>query len=57
MLTALQCLAKAIEMDAKAAVFDRAEYRAEYAALATGWRDLAAIARQQDRFAAALESN
>ena len=56
MLTALQCLAKAIEMDAKAAVFDRAEYRAQYAALATDWRDLAAFARQQDRFATTLET-
>jgi len=43
-------------MDANAAVFDRAEYRAEYAALATDWRDLAVIARQQDRYATALET-
>ncbi len=57
MLNALQCLAKVIEMDAKAAVSETAEYRSEYAALAKNWRHLAAMARYQDSFAATLETS
>ena len=40
MRTALQCLAKAIEMDAKAVVFDT-EHHSDYAELAENWRYLA----------------
>jgi hypothetical protein len=50
MRSSLHCLAKAIEMEAKAATCGDDAARVEYAQMAADWRELAALAAWQDRW-------
>jgi len=54
MFTAAQCLAKAVELEQRAAEPHPPDDRAEFAALALQWRRLAARAEIQDRRTAAI---
>jgi hypothetical protein len=54
MFTVAQCLAKAAELELRAAEPYAADVRAEFAKLALQWRRLAARAEIQDRRAAAI---
>lgn len=53
MFTVAQCLAKAVELEQRAAEPHPAEARAEFAAMALQWRRLAARAAIQERRTAA----
>lgn len=55
MFTVEQCLAKAVEMDVRAAESDGALVRAEFMAMAVQWRRLADRALIQDRRIAAMD--
>lgn len=50
----LHCLAKALEMDAQAAVSDTDSARPDYAILAEGWRSVARRAQRHEALEAAL---
>jgi hypothetical protein len=50
MRSSLHCLAKAIEMDAKAATCGDVAASVGYARMAADWRELAALAAWQDRW-------
>lgn len=52
MFTVAQCLAKAVELEQRAAEPHPQDIRAEFAAMALQWRRLAARALIQDRRAA-----
>jgi hypothetical protein len=52
MFTVAQCLAKAVELEQRAAESHPPDIRAEFAAMALQWRRLAARALIQDRRAA-----
>ncbi|GLS01396.1 hypothetical protein GCM10007859_14100 [Brevundimonas denitrificans] len=54
MFTVEQCLAKAVELEQRAAEPHPADARGEYAAMALQWRRLADRARIQDRRTAAI---
>jgi hypothetical protein len=54
MLTAVECLAKAVEMDSRAALSGATETRAEFLELAQHWRELARRALAQDQRQAIL---
>ena len=55
MMTAVQCLAKADEMDQRAAASADAEARGGYKAIALHWRQAATLARHQEAWANAHE--
>lgn len=54
MFTVAQCLAKAVELEQRAAEPYPPDVRADFAAMALQWRRLAARAEIQDRRAAAI---
>ncbi len=54
MFTVAQCLAKAAELEQRAAEPSAPDVRDEFAAMALQWRRLAARAEIQDRRAAAI---
>ncbi len=56
MFTVAQCLAKAIELEKRAAEPHPPEDRADYAAMAVQWRRLAARAEIQEERAAAART-
>jgi hypothetical protein len=50
MITAIDCLARAADMDERAAICDGASDRASFLRVATGWRRAARMARYQDEW-------